>query len=325
MNKKISVIFIILLASTLLVLPFVNATPTTHYSQANSNNNYSFNAEHPSATTNVSAFYTTWQNTVAGYANSISIQLARVAGSSGTFHISLYSTNTGTTEPDILIQNTAVYDIEDLTESPTFTTYTYNLAGPVYMENGVWYCIAVIIDTVSPGGGGGGIIISRQASAGYSGYYYSSQWQYSGSTSLGQIRATLSGDTTPITPTTPPVTPSPTPVDDYKWDENTDSWSWWNGTHWIPSSGPSPTANAQIVTFTGNMITYIVPLALLLLPAIVGAWALGKAGAAKWGFIAGLNIGAIMCYLYLPSFGLWAVIAIVMVDVVMIFASQRGD
>lgn len=87
---------------------------------------------------------------------------------------------------------------------------------------------------------------------------------------------------------------------------------------------PQPTADTQITEFTNDMINFIVPLCLLLLPAVIGAWALGKSGAAKWGFIAGLNIGAILSYLYLDAFGIWAIIIIVVVDVVLVFSSSRG-
>lgn len=341
MNKKTpkKLVFIPLLIALLICTSIPLSQGAVYvgaqFSISNTNSTVTLWGVHPSSNSQESAHGFTFTPTTTGYLKALSVGLMVEGTCDAVIRAKLVEcadTLNHAPDGDLIELSSSSWDAQDFKVyiAGNLTRYQeslvqFDFAGTSLLQTGHNYAIVIYVESATTIDSGNKVYIATKATSGYAGYW--SMWEDSAWDTVytePDICFIALVDTVPTPTPTPVPTAVPTPTNDYKWDENTDSWSWWNGTHWIPSSGPSPTANAQIVTFTGNMITYIVPLALLLLPAIVGAWALGRAGAAKWGFIAGLNIGAIMCYLYLPAFGLWAVIAIVMVDVLMIFASTRG-
>lgn len=81
-----------------------------------------------------------------------------------------------------------------------------------------------------------------------------------------------------------------------------------------PLPTPVPSTDLWTGTWIENIITIILPLALILIPAFLG-WKFAKA----WGFFAGLNVGVILCYVYGQMVPLWGVIVMVVADGLLLF------
>lgn len=297
-NKKL--LFILLATALLSLISVTAASPIIPSQYTNTPTNQgTIGAVHPSTGIYFSAYGEMFTSDYTCYLTNASFSIGKSSNPTGTLIAKLYAYQNGVIGESAypsgtVLATSATVNAAEL--STTRTVWTFTFDGTYQLQSGTVY--GIVLEAHSTGFTGTnhvdiGYMVTGLNSSMNMVSYVDSGWEASATNDLYFV---INADTEQPAPTT---TPTPTTA--------------------------NPTADPQITEFTNNMIDFIVPLCLLLLPAIVGAWALGKSGAAKWGFIAGLNVGAILSYLYLDAFGIWAIIIIVIVDVVMIFSSSRGE
>lgn len=243
------------------------------------------------------------------------IQAVLLNGTSGDQNIIEYST----TSLDL-----ATMPVVAESSYSSYQSVSFSFSGTKLLTNGVHYYIGYRIVTDASAVHNYFYVGGISGAGNYFGYFPTNPGLTYGAGNVisgYMITSDIYGGGAQPTPTAspPPATPTPTPTLDYKWDDNTNQWYFWNGTHWIISSGPAPTANPTIAEFIVDGISIIFPLILLFGLALLGAYFVGS-----FGFLGGLTTGAILGYIWL-DLPLWVLLLVILVDIVALFSGKMGE
>lgn len=307
-ENKLFTFIITFTVLSLCIVPFfgsVSAAPVyiavNNPSTDTYENTFYLVAQHPSATTPISAIGQSFivQNT--GYLESISVKLHKEGSPTGTLIMELYNaTQDGSAWiPDTLKSTSeTTFEAADLTHAGggfTFAFDTHPLLSAT--EN---YAFYIRYNSTNYADGSNYVRPSVTTSNTYEGSYDYTAIRYKSSAwydTTADFYFTVIGVDSEPTPTPTPdpeATATPAPV-------------------------PTATANPQFTEIwdtLASLINLLVPLLCVVLPAFFGYKFAGA-----WGFMAGVNIGAILAYTILGSavFPLWGIVALLIIDALLLF------
>lgn len=276
-------------------LATVSATGVTIYTNDTTPiSSHILTVAHPSTSVGNSAGGIAFTATNTGYVSSINVYLHRYSTIDSTLQCVIEnitgSIDDETGEPaynDILAVSTDTIDSDDLTTSAA--QYTFHFAQTLQLVAGENYTVSVWMVSYRSGDGNVRVGADFYDSATNNGFYYHNSLYTT--TSVAAI-VSIYGDTSPA------ASPTPTPTAD-------------------PSATAAPPVELTNIWATvGSLIQLIVPLMVVVLPAFFGYKFAGA-----WGFLAGINIGAILAYVILGAtvFPLWGIVVILILDALLLF------
>lgn len=294
--------FTIIMAFSALILgaafsniPLSSATSTVIYSNDDTPvSSFILTVSHPSTSVGNSAGGIAFTATNTGYVTSINVWLHRYSIIDSTLQCVIENMtgdiDSETGEPaynDILAVSTDTIDSDDITTSAA--QYTFHFEQDLQLEAGKNYTVAVWMVSYVSGEGNvrvGAIFTDSPTNNGF--YYHNSQY----STDSVAAAVTIYGNTDPA------ASPTPTPTADP-----------------AATATPNPAFTSTWNTLA-SLINLLVPLLCVVLPAFFGYKFAGA-----WGFLAGINIGAILAYVILgPTiFPLWGIVVILILDALLLF------
>lgn len=204
---------------------------------------------------------------------------------------------------NIIENSTTTYSRSDLTDtdsysSATWKTFTFSGNTQLTTANGGVYYIGLFLLSMTGSTGANSFSMVQCSITPYHIWKYTNTWAEVSAQVCINVHGTASA----------PATPSPTPAPS--------NYLWWNGSAWVSYTPATPEPNIFDNGVATPYITMLVPVVLLAVAALLG-WKFAGA----WGFFAGLNLGAILCYVILGSsvFPLWGVVALLIVDGLLLF------
>lgn len=307
-KRKIPIILFTLLLTSMIYLPFASASLVTIFNLS-TDTSYSphIESQYPSEDATISALGSAFIATNTGYLTSVNVWLTRVSTFTGTLQAVLHNVTGSVTEDTAVPMDNAILQVSNnviYTQdvSTTRTVYTFTFNGTYQLQAGTSYALVIqCVQKVSGAGYilAGGSVTDTTNATGTT--YHNGGWDYIyGTYDHSYMALQIYGDTED-------QTPSPTPTPDPE------------ATATPTPTTPAATADPQITQFIEDFISLIFPLILIAGIAILGAYFVGA-----WGFLAGLNIGIVLAYLW-AGLPLWAVILIVIVDAVAFFSGKMGD
>lgn len=257
--------------------------------------NHHLYMEHPSSSNYLSAEAQSFEATNTGYVTYVTLDLKTVGSPIGNLSMKICNTwnNSGrmvVNETSVIETSTTVYPIEDI--SNTHALYSFTFSGTNELSVGSHYAIVIYITDNTYMSSTNYVVWAETITDNYDGYstvYYTAGWTDGDNTYDNYF--SVFGETE-----LPDPSATPTPA---------------------PSTTPSvPTELTDIWATVGSLIQLIVPLMVVVLPAFFGYKFAGA-----WGFLAGINIGAILAYVILgaATFPLWGIVVILILDALLLF------
>lgn len=312
MNKKTSIILISFLILScflpIITLPNVEAAPVlVAYDFNDTAETYLAQHVHPSDDESLTSC--TWQEfqpASNGYLATITVRANKINSPNAYYTAMLQSINgsdypTGT----VLAQSTTFFQASMIPANPTSTDLTFEFDETYQILSSTKYAFVIYAYNATALDGNNYLMyrysnvvtgVNTLGTILYRGNYVNNGWTR-GSAGYAMF-FTITASASPPPTATPSPEPTAAPTGHGNWIDNEYSNDTSTGYAWLEDTLP-----------------FFVPLILIAATAILG-WCF----AGVWGFFAGFNIGAILCYVIFPlMFPLWAIVAVIIVDALLLF------
>lgn len=267
MKKKSYSILLLLTTCALALAPMVSAVTVTITWWAGSDNNWlRLEAVHPAAGSAVSAVSQSFNASQTGYVTLLSLSMKKVGTPNGTLIATINGVAADGENPNATVFTTsnsfAISDISTL----SYAFYDFVFPGDYAVTQYLNYTLIIYVSEASTISTSSYVIVNANYNVNYPdcAEYFASAWSI---TDGGRFNLYLYGSDTPLTlPSASPTSPT-----------------------WTPFYGSGGDDSY------GTAVNFLIPVAIMLLPALL-LWWLGGRG--KWPILIGLAIGTGLGYFF---------------------------